>query len=79
MAQKKTVQVAIRFSAEMLKMAGDMMSRRKAESFPDYVRGLILLDAADIDPDLAMGHDIPGWMTKDKRYWKSLKRKKGFA
>lgn len=72
MAQKKEVQVAIRFSDSMLKLTNKMMSQRKAASFPDYLRGLILLDAGEEDGSLILGHDIPGWVTTDNRYWESM-------
>jgi hypothetical protein len=45
-----------------------MMSRRGAETFSDYVRGLLLLDAADQSPELLLGHDFPAWVTRDRRF-----------
>jgi len=65
---KKTRQNAIRVSSELFELGRMMMSRRSAGNFSEYVRGLILLDAAHHSPELLAGHDLPGWITKDKRF-----------
>ncbi len=43
---KKTRQDAIRVSSGLFELGRKMMSSRGAETFSEYVRGLILLDAA---------------------------------
>lgn len=73
MAQKKPVQIAIRFSDAMLKVTDKVMARRKVGSLPDYLRGLILLDAGDHDPHLIAGQDVPAWVTRDRRYRGAMK------
>jgi hypothetical protein len=65
---KKTRQNAIRMSSELFELGRMMMSSRGAENFSEYVRGLILLDAARHSPDLPAGHDLPGWVTRDERF-----------
>jgi hypothetical protein len=65
---KKTRQNAIRVSSELFELGRKMMSNRGAENFSDYVRGLILLDAAHHSPELLAGHDLPGWITRDERF-----------
>jgi len=67
---KKIRQSAIRVSGELFDLGRKMMSSRSAENFSEYVRGLILLDAAHHSPDLLVGHDLPGWLTRDKRFAK---------
>lgn len=68
MVTKKTVQVAIRYSDDMMALAKQLVGARKAASFPDYLRGLIYLDACEADPELVLGLDVPGWLSADKRY-----------
>jgi hypothetical protein len=65
---KKTRQNAIRVTSELFELGRKMMSNRGAENVSEYVRGLILLDAAHYSPELLAGHDLPGWITKDKRF-----------
>jgi hypothetical protein len=65
---KKTKQNALRLSSELFELGRKMMSRRGAETFSDYVRGLLLLDAADQSLELLLGHDFPAWLTKDRRF-----------
>ena len=65
---KKTRQNAIRVTSELFDLGRMMMASRGAENFSEYVRGLILLDAAHYSPDLLAGHDLPGWVTRDKRF-----------
>ena len=67
---KKIRQSAIRVSGELFDLGRKMMSNRSAENFSEYVRGLILLDAAHQSPNLLVGHDLPGWITRDKRFEK---------
>jgi hypothetical protein len=71
---KKTCQNAIRVSSELFDLGRTMMSRRGAENFSDYVRGLLLLDAIHHSPDLVFGHDVPGWVTRDKRFEAAILR-----
>jgi len=66
--RKKMIQNAIRVSSEFFDLERKMMSNRCAESFSAYIRGLVLLDAAYLSPDLLVGHDLPGWITRDKRF-----------
>jgi hypothetical protein len=56
---KKTKQNAIRLSSELFELGRKTMSRRGAETFSDYVRGLLLLDAADQSIELLFGHNFP--------------------
>ena len=65
---KKTKQNAIRLSTELFELGRKMMFRRGAETFSDYVRGLLLLDAADQSSELLLGHDFPAWVTRDRRF-----------
>ncbi len=65
---KKTRQNAIRVTSELFELGRMMMSRRSAGNFSEYVRGLILLDAAHHSPELLAGHDLPVWITRDKRF-----------
>lgn len=67
---KKTRQNAIRVTSELFELGRKMMSIRGAESFSEYVRGLLLLDAANYRPEMPAGHDLPGWITRDKRFEK---------
>lgn len=69
---KKTRQDAIRVSSGLFELGRKMMSSRGAETFSEYVRGLILLDAANHPPKLLAGHDLPGWITRDERFEKCL-------
>lgn len=73
MAQKKSVQVVMRFSEEMLKILQKMAAQRKAATVSDYVRGLVLIDAGREDVDRIIGHDVPAWVTTDRRYTESMK------
>lgn len=73
MALKLSKQVAIRYSDDMLKLMKKLMAHRKAPSIPDYLRGLILLDASQHDGNLIAGHGIPGWLTRDERYLEHLR------
>jgi hypothetical protein len=57
----------------------EMAVRRGAKNFSEYVQGLILLDAADVSPDLVFGHDLPGWTTRDKRFEAAISRMKNAA
>lgn len=65
---KKTRQNAIRVTSDLFDLGRTMMSSRGAENFSDYVRGLILLDAAHQSAGLLAGHDLPAWITRDKRF-----------
>jgi hypothetical protein len=65
---KKTRQNAIRVTSELFELGRMMMSTRGADNFSEYVRGLILLDAAHCSPELVIGHDLPAWITRDKRF-----------
>jgi hypothetical protein len=65
---KKTRQNAIRVTSELFELGRKMMSNRGAENVSEHVRGLILLDAAHYSPELLAGHDLPRWITKDKRF-----------
>lgn len=65
---EKTRQNAIRVTSELFELGRMMMSSRGAENFSEYVRGLILLDAAHHSPELLAGHDLPGWITRDERF-----------
>jgi hypothetical protein len=67
---KKTRQNAIRVTSELFELGRKMMSIRGAENFSEYIRGLMLLDAANHSPDLPAGIDLPGWITRDKRFVK---------
>ena len=67
---KKTRQNAIRVSSELFELGRKMMSIRGAENFSEYIRGLMLLDSAYHSPDLSAGIDLPGWITRDKRFVK---------
>jgi len=71
---KKTRQNAIRVSAELFELGRRMMSARGAENFSEYVRGLLLLDAVQYSRGLLYGHDLPGWVTQDKRFHEALAR-----
>ncbi|HMD97486.1 MAG TPA: hypothetical protein VKM93_09195 [Terriglobia bacterium] len=72
--EKKTKQNVVRVSNELFELGREMAARRGAKNFSEYVRGLILLDAADISPDLVFGHDLPGWTTRDKRFEEAISR-----
>ncbi len=65
---KKTRQNAIRVTSELFELGRKMMTHRGAENFSEYIRGLILLDAVHRSPELLAGHDLPGWITRDKRF-----------
>ena len=65
-----------RFREDTIHLARRIMTVRKATTFSDYLRGLILLDACELDPDLAAGLGVPSWLTTDKRYRDSLLRHK---
>jgi hypothetical protein len=67
---KKIRQNVVRVSDELYDLGRKMMSSRSAAGFSEYVRGLILLDAAQQSPNLLVGHDLPGWVTRDKRFEK---------
>jgi hypothetical protein len=54
--------------SDLFDLARRLMSGRGAENFSEYLRGLILLDAAHDSPDLIIGHDLPGWITRDGRF-----------
>ena len=71
---KKTRQNVIRVSSELFDLGRKMMAKRGAENFSDYVRGLLLLDAADDSAELLFGHDLPGWVTGDRRFGEKLSR-----
>ena len=77
--EKMTRQNVVRVSNELFELGRQMSARRGAKSFSEYVRGLILLDAADISPDLVFGHDLPGWTTRDKRFEQAISRMKNGA
>lgn len=68
--EKKIRKNVIRVSGELFELGRKMMSSRCAQNFSEYVRGLILLDAAHQSPNLLVGHDLPGWITRDKRFEK---------
>jgi len=72
--EKKTKQNVVRVSNELFQLGREMAARRGAKNFSEYVRGLILLDAADVSPDLVFGHDLPGWTTRDKRFEQAISR-----
>ncbi len=72
--EKKTKQNVVRVSNELFELGREMAARRGAKNFSEYVRGLILLDAADVSPDLVFGHDLPGWTTRDKRFEEAISR-----
>jgi hypothetical protein len=74
--EKKTKQNVVRVSNELFELGREMAARRNAKNFSEYVRGLILLDAADHSPDLVFGHDLPGWTTRDKRFEQAISRMK---
>jgi hypothetical protein len=74
--EKKTKQNVVRVSNELFELGRKMAARRGAKNFSEYVRGLILLDAADASPDLVFGHDLPGWITRDKRFEQAISRMK---
>ena len=65
---KQTRQNAIWVTSELFELGRLMRSIRGAENFAEYVRGLILRDAAHHSPELLAGHDLPGWITRDKRF-----------
>jgi hypothetical protein len=67
---KKTRQNTMRVASELFELGRMMMSSRGAENFSEDVRGLILLEAANYSPELQAGHDLPGWITRDKRFEK---------
>jgi hypothetical protein len=71
---KKTRQNAIRVSSDLFELGRKMMCMRGAENFSEYVRGLLLLDAVNYSRDLPLGHDIPGWVTKDNRFQEAMSR-----
>jgi len=72
--EKKTKQNVVRVSNELFELGRAMSTQRGAKNFSEYVRGLILLDAADASPDLVFGHDLPGWTTRDKRFEAAISR-----
>jgi len=74
--EKKTKQNVVRVSNELFDLGREMAVRRGAKNFSEYVRGLILLDATDVSPDLVFGHDLPGWTTRDKRFEQAISRMK---
>jgi hypothetical protein len=76
---KKTRQNAIRVTSELFELGRMMMSSRGAQNFSEYVRGLILLDAAQYSPELLAGHDLPGWITRDKRFERYFLTREGNA
>lgn len=69
---KKTRQNAIRVSSELFELGRSMTLTRGAGNFSEYVRGLLLLDAIRHSPDLVFGHDVPGWVTRDKRFEEAI-------
>jgi hypothetical protein len=77
--EKKTKQNVVRVSNELFELGREMAARRGAKNFSEYVRGLILLDAADVSRDLVFGHDLPGWITRDRRFEAAISRIKNGA
>ncbi len=65
---KKTSQSAVRFCSELLELAQRMAGARHAANFSEYVRGLVLLDAAYLYPTVLVGFEIPAWLTRDERF-----------
>jgi hypothetical protein len=60
----------VKVISELFELGRIMMSSRGAENFSEYVRGLILLDAAHYSPELLAGPGLPGWITTDERFEK---------
>jgi len=74
--EKKTRQNVVRVSNELFELGKEMSLRRGAKNFSEYLRGLILLDAAEVSPNSLFGHDLPGWTTRDKRFELAISRMK---
>ena len=59
--KKQTGKITVRVDEELAKLAAQLAEERGATDVSDYVRGLLVADAATVDRNLIHGIPIPGW------------------
>lgn len=66
MAESKSPQIKV--EQQIFDLAHTVARVRRAKNLSDYVRGLVLLDAMELAPNLICAYGLPGWITLDRRF-----------